>query len=1203
MKLRFHQTIGPILFTTGAVTAIYILLTQISALPLMPLWDTLLIWPQAGFAVAVMLVLKPRYALPGIWLGMCIASIWLIFYLNVPLVVLAVAVTIACGATAQAAVAAHLLRRYTSLLEGRLVWGWSLLGTILKALGLVGLACVIGTTISVTVGVTTGLINPAMYTTVWRSWWLSDTIGILVVAPPLVWLGLRMRATSVSRMLALATLDMGLILSAGLFFTLWKVDLDRIAIDFESDIASIVSAITTQVVQSTHHVEMISALYAASEGHVTRAEFHAFVQAHILGADQSPGLQAIMWAPLVSAAARPAYEATMRVEGFPSFMIAERDSRGAMVRATARAEYVVSDYNEPLESNRTAVGYDLSSDPIQNEAISRARDSGDVAASAPVNLIASRQPEILIIWPVYRGGMAPDTVAARRANITGYVIGVFRTQDMLDSILHTTTNSNIELSIYDDQSADSGTPFYNHSTHVGAKPELPNAYFSPDRARAGIGYTETLTVAGRSWHLAALPPPAYLSIRQTPMPWMALLVGLTISVWLARSLAQRQEASDNLQSSENRFRALIEKSGNAISLVEADGRVIYHSPNYMHILGYRESRVGDSIFSLIHPEDMGQAVSIFDEVVSTPGTERTDILRARHHDGSWRWLESTTSNLRADPTVGAVVVNMRDITDYKHVEAALRGSEERLLTILQTALDGFFVLDQQWRLIDVNDAYCAMSGYSRAEILELEIADINPPSRSEGKAFYLQQILVVGSGQFESHHRRKDGSYFGVEASFHHIDSGGGQLVCFVRDITERQRRDEEIRQLNSELERRVAERTADLSQVNAELTRALRTKDEFLSTMSHELRTPLNGILAFSELLTEQTAGPLNERQFRSAQHITESGRHLLTLINDILDLSKVEAGHMSLYLETHYVAEICESSLLFIREIAVRKGIQVNFICDDPSAMMEVDAKRLRQMLVNLLGNAVKFTPMDGHVRLEVVIDAPRERISFMVTDSGIGIVAEDMGRLFHPFTQLDSGLARQHEGTGLGLALVRRLTDLMGGSVNVESEGLGQGSCFTIHLPWHSVTLNDVAPLAYVAEHRDRHEPLAHSAVILLAEDTEASIRAISEYLQAQNYRVVVARNGQEAITQAIESRPDLILMDIQMPVLNGLAAIRQIRALPAIAATPIVALTALAMSGDRARCLEAGADEYMSKPVSLSELATLVRRLVGSLRPSE
>jgi signal transduction histidine kinase/DNA-binding response OmpR family regulator len=552
--------------------------------------------------------------------------------------------------------------------------------------------------------------------------------------------------------------------------------------------------------------------------------------------------------------------------------------------------------------------------------------------------------------------------------------------------------------------------------------------------------------------------------------------------------------------------------------------------------------------------------------------------------------------------------------------------------------------------------------------------------------------------------------------------------------------RTSEIRQLNLQLERRVAERTADLSRANAELGQVVRAKDEFLANMSHELRTPLNGILILAEVLLEQIRGPLNQRQFSSIQTIQESGHHLLSLINDILDLSKIEAGKLEMQIETLSVKGICETSLQFVKELAHKKQLRLSFEGSDLPHRMEADPRRLKQILINLLNNAVKFTPDGGQVALITLTDEAQNLIRFVVEDNGIGISAQNMTRLFRPFTQLDGGLTREHEGTGLGLALVSRLVELHGGSVAVESEGVpGKGSRFTVSLPWRhlpapagqadmeaalanleqallrlsshdnqivkSLVVED-SPTA--AEQIDRYlkelgvqvvahspgehalenalmtspdliildllmpdrsgwevlaqlkadpriqtapviiisvvdEPVrglaagaveylvkpitreqfrqalarvvvsleqaesAHShptpspvspepqgPLILLAEDNETNIQAIGEYLQDVGYRLIVARNGGEALDLAWEWKPDLILMDIQMPVLDGFTVIQRLRAMSEFAATPIIALTALAMPGDRERCLAAGANEYLAKPVRLKNLMEIINQ---------
>ena len=236
----------------------------------------------------------------------------------------------------------------------------------------------------------------------------------------------------------------------------------------------------------------------------------------------------------------------------------------------------------------------------------------------------------------------------------------------------------------------------------------------------------------------------------------------------------------------------------------------------------------------------------------------------------------------------------------------------------------------------------------------------------------------------------------------------------------------------------------------NAELAHALRLKDEFLANMSHELRTPLNAILNLSESLVEEIAGPLNEKQTRFSRLILESGQHLLALIDDILDLSKIEAGHTELDIVPIAVEPTCQSSLRMVMEQAKKKRLTTSIRIDERVHWVRADARRLKQILVNLLGNAVKFTPDGGKIGIEVAAHEADGKVAFTIWDTGIGIAPQDLTRLFKPFVQLDSGLARQYTGTGLGLALVSRMARMHGGGVCVESAP-GQGSRFTIELPW--------------------------------------------------------------------------------------------------------------------------------------------------------
>jgi len=423
-------------------------------------------------------------------------------------------------------------------------------------------------------------------------------------------------------------------------------------------------------------------------------------------------------------------------------------------------------------------------------------------------------------------------------------------------------------------------------------------------------------------------------------------------------------------------------------------------------------------------------------------------------------------------------------------------------------------------------------------------------------------------------------------------DGNINRIMAVVQNITERKQAEEIIKNHATELERRVEQRTL-------ELTHANRAKDEFLATMSHELRTPLNSILGFSESLLEQRRGSLNKKQEQYIELIASSGQHLLGLINDILQVSKIEAGKLDIHPDSISVKEVCDSSLNFVKESALKKSITLEFINEQSIPTLYADPQRLKQILVNLLNNAVKFTRENGKVSLEVYISAENDRIYFSVADNGIGISHEDLKKLFTPFTQLDSDFSRQYEGTGLGLVLVYKLTELHGGSVKVESQP-GQGSRFTIILPWSEPETNDQKQgLTPTASMRNVDQPESipdESSLVLLAEDTESNIMTIQEFLVDHEYEVVVAHNGVEAITQADEYSPNVILMDIQMPEMDGLEAIHRLRATPKFASVPIIALTALAMPGDREQCLEAGANEYMSKPVSLKRLDKTIRNLL-------
>jgi len=535
---------------------------------------------------------------------------------------------------------------------------------------------------------------------------------------------------------------------------------------------------------------------------------------------------------------------------------------------------------------------------------------------------------------------------------------------------------------------------------------------------------------------------------------------------------------------------------------------------------------------------------------------------------------------------------VQDISDRKRVENELHKITNRISLALNSGAIGCW----EW-IIDVDaliwdERMYDIYGLERYTPLVYNVWEKALHPDDFLSAATLLKQTVLGKAEFDTEFRiiHPNGNLRFIKASGVVIRDNEGNpksVIGINFDITDRKQAEEK------------------LFQTNTKLIRATRLKDEFLANMSHELRTPLNAILGMTEALQEGIFGNLNIKQFEALQTIEKSSSHLLSLINDILDLAKIESGQEHLSCTLASITSICSFSITVVEQLALKKNIQLKTAIPPYLPKLLVDQRRIQQVLINLLNNAVKFTPEGGKVTLEISLWSEKNEtlqdnyLRMAVTDTGIGISAKDINKLFKSFVQLDSTLNRQYNGTGLGLALVKQIVELHNGKVGVTSE-LGVGSCFTIDLPYqeHDTPSSEsrTSTIAALNGEKSSINPTLSSYLILLAEDNENNIQTFQAYLQAIGYRLIVAKNGQEAIDLAVSQCPDLILMDIQMPVMDGLEAIQSIRSIPNLVTTPIIALTALAMEGDRERCLEAGANEYFSKPVKLKELATFMQTLL-------
>ncbi|MDD1621032.1 MAG: response regulator [Methylococcaceae bacterium] len=386
-----------------------------------------------------------------------------------------------------------------------------------------------------------------------------------------------------------------------------------------------------------------------------------------------------------------------------------------------------------------------------------------------------------------------------------------------------------------------------------------------------------------------------------------------------------------------------------------------------------------------------------------------------------------------------------------------------------------------------------------------------------------------------------------------------------------------------------LRERSKEISHKNLQLEEANRTKSEFLANMSHELRTPLNAIIGFSEALKDGLMGELAENQREFIEDIYTSGEHLLSLINDILDLSKVEAGKMTLELEPVSVYEVLQNSLSMLKEKALSHQLKLVLDAEAEMPRIVADIRKLKQIIYNLLSNAVKFTPDGGAISLGA--HRVDDVLEITVSDTGIGIGPEDQARLFQPFIQIDSSLSRQYQGTGLGLVMVKRLTELHGGSVELESE-LGKGSRFLVRIPWRKAGEDAATPVTPVMPPRNQNasaapvaDKLSDTPTVLVIEDELYSANLLTHHLEQEGLRVICMPTGEQALEWLTHNRPDLITLDLMLPGMDGWEVLSRIKQMLPLDTVPVMIVSIVA---DGKRGIALGASQVLQKPVSHSEL---------------
>jgi PAS domain S-box-containing protein len=680
---------------------------------------------------------------------------------------------------------------------------------------------------------------------------------------------------------------------------------------FQNAVQDIRDSIAGRVDTYTALLRAGTGLFAESDT-VTRRGFHAFVERLDLP-QRYPGIQGIGYIARTRAAELPDLVKSMRIQGLSAFHV---DPAGD------RPEYYPVVYLEPADGrNRTAIGYDMWTDPVRRAALERARDSGMPAASGRVMLVEEvdgrRQPGFLIFVPVYSGGQVPATVETRRASLIGFVYSPFRAGDVLKEILDTHERYHVGLQVFDGTAHDTGHELYDSGLPAHIGPALGPRFMT----------TASVAIAGRDWDLAfATRPDFYEESSASQLP-LILAGGLIISLVLfgvARSEAQARSAA-----------------------------------------------------------------------------------------------EHAASELRVS-------------------EEALRESESRLRRLVDANIIGIIIADLDGRIIEANDAFLGIVGYTRADLLAGRVnwGALTPEEYGPVIEQALDDTRRHGRHEpFEAGYIRKDGSV--VPALVGTAFLGGRQnlVVGFLLDLTDRKRAEREREQL---LQR---EREA-----HAEAQAANRAKDAFLATVSHELRTPLNAILGWAKMLH---MGHLDQgRQARAIEVIERNAQMQVRLIEDLLDVSRITAGKLRLDVRPVELGPVLHTALDAVRPAAEAKGVKIDWRFEASPDVVTGDAERLQQVFWNLLSNAIKFTPQGGAVRLALA--RTDGAVVVQVADTGIGISSDFLPHIFEPFRQADSSTTRSHSGVGLGLAIVRHLVELHGGTIRAESDGEGRGATFVVELP---------------------------------------------------------------------------------------------------------------------------------------------------------
>ncbi|NNJ95890.1 MAG: PAS domain-containing protein [Gammaproteobacteria bacterium] len=979
----------------------------------------------------------------------------------------------------------------------------------------------------------------------------------------------------------------------------------------------------------------VRALFTETES-VTRDQFSTYITSLRLE-EQYPGIQGLSHSPLITHAEKSAHIAEMRKQGFASYSIKP---------AGEREHYAPVVYIEPFsDRNIKVLGYDTYFEGDRHAAMVQARDTDRASVTSKLTLVQETGEQVqsgfLVFLPVYRKDMSHATVEQRRHSIYGWVTAVFRMGDLMSHLV-TKRSNQLNLAIYDGVHVSDQTRMYAS----GDQTEITTPYKPRLSSIQHVQISDrmwTIIIQSTPQFEARFSNNTPIVVAITGAVFTLLLT------MLAHALVRSNRMASELAESEERWRWALEGAGDGVWDWNIENSMVKFSQRWKQMLGYTEREIENKFSEWekrVHPDDLQKALEAIQAHLKGETSAYINEHRLLHKDGSWRWIldRGMVTNRDNDGRPVRMIGTHADITEWKqsadkiqrlsrlystlgHCDQAIVHSateDELFPRICQDAVKyggykmAWIGLVDETRLI-INTVACYGEGTEYLDNIVISVDPGNPSAcdpacaaiREECPIWYKhsEKYPITTAWQNFSNkygwkawasiplyrNGRVIGTFNLYASDPNAFDDQARELLVQMATDTSfaldnfsearrRRKAEEELIDLNATLESRVKERTDELVNAKELADAASQAKTDFLSNMSHEIRTPLTAIVGFAEALI---ANDFNKEEHKNmTMAIVRNGKHLQQIIDDILDLSKIEAGQLELEQIDTSLFDVLGEIDSMLGTCARDKGLdfRINYQFPLPN-QIQTDPTTLKQILINLVSNAIKFT-VEGLVQVDVSCDETYRNIQFEVSDSGIGMSRNEVEHVFDPFTQADSTTTRRFGGTGLGLSISSKLALANGGKLTCVSEK-GVGSSFSL-----SITNKDIGKVSIVNSMKEigsknvvQQDPVIRSLAgrILLVEDNADNQQLISMYVSRTGALLDIAENGQDGLDKALKDNYDLVLMDMQMPVLDGLEAIKLLRKRGYD--KPIISLTANAMLSNREKCLAAGANGYLVKPINL------------------